>query len=367
MRPEALLAVAPALVVLAVGCGLEPVAARWSADLAGVERAFEAGRYDEALAGFRRLAAATDRSVDRDLMALREAETLLRRGDGAAGVRRYLAVADAAQRRMDRARARYRVAAVADERGQRAAARRLYRRLVRTYPNLMPGLGALARLERLAREEGPAAVAEHLAWTHRVYPSLAHTELADNFVYFAARVAYDGWVARGDARLGALAEQLLSRMRKEHAGSGTWDDALWDLSWLLHRQGRFAEEVDAIRLIRAARGPAGIFGNPGHTYYWVGELRVARLMMTELADPAGAVASFDRFLADYPTSRWRDDALYFQGCAYLRLRRPAAAEAAWARIPEVYAESKYLRRLDLARADPEGAHCVPPAFEEQRS
>ena len=56
--------------------------------------------------------------------------------------------------------------------------------------------------------------------------------------------------------------------------------------------------------------------------------------------------------------------LFWQGCALLRLGRTAEAEKSFDRIPWAWSQSKYLRRLDAARAAPHSKICEPREFTE---
>jgi hypothetical protein len=55
---------------------------------------------------------------------------------------------------------------------------------------------------------------------------------------------------------------------------------------------------------------------------------------------------------------------FWQGCAWLRAGRPDAAERSFAQIADEYADSKYLRRLADARANPAGEVCAPRPITE---
>lgn len=360
--PGLLRALVPILAL--AGCASDPAIQRWVERWHEVERQHEAGAHAEAIDGFRRLGRSAQTPVDHDMVELRQAVALERAGRPAEAFALLGEVADRARRLVDRARARLAQAGLAEAHGHLEAARRIHRRVVLTYPESMPGLRSLQHLERLAEEAGPQAVEAHLRWSLDAYEVLHRSTLGDNLLFYAALVAYRRWRDGGAARLATIAEQLLSRVHQAHFASALWDEAMWHLSWLYHRQERFDDEIAIIRRVQGTRELATFIGSYDTPYYWVGQLRIARVELLNRERPAAAAQALLAFVEDFPQSRWRDDALYWAGCAWLRAGRLASAESAFARIPRVYAESKYLRRLDAARAAPESEICDPREFEE---
>ena len=361
-------ALPPVVVLVSVlalgGCAADPVVTRWVQRWHRVEHQYEDGDYALAAVGFDQLRRSAPTPVDSTMVRLREASALDDAGHPAAAFRALDLAARDGVRRMDRARARLGQARVAERRGFVAAAIRIYRRVVATYPNSMPGLRSLHHLERLAEDLGERGVDAHLRWTLGVYDALEQTELGDNLVYYAGLTAYRRFQTSGRPEQARLAADLFELVHLRHYPSGLWDEAMWHLSWLEHRLGRYDEEIRIIRRIQGTRELATFLGSYDTLYYWVGQLRIALVLQNELGRPADAARSYDWFLEEFPSSRWRDDALFWQGCAWLRAGVPGRAEAAFRRIPSAYRESKYLRRLDAARADPASPICDPLPFTE---
>lgn len=347
------------------GCARDAAQVVWDEafdDAGRLARGGDDTRTASAAAAYAALSADAPRPIDAAAAALERGALLRDRGDLGGALTVWLALGEGAERRADRARARYAIARLLEAEGRTLAAVRLYRRLVRTYPDLMPGERSLAHLERLLAARGDHGVEAHLTWTRAVYPSLAHTSLADNLVYYPARLAHERFRATGDASWAALAEDLYRRIDEAHPTSGLWNDAWWDRSLLYHRQRRHAEEVAAIERILQTRRAVSLFGHDEHTYFWQGQMRVARLEQRVLDRPDEAAARLTWFIDRYPDSVWLDDALYWRGCVLLAAGRAADAEASFARVAEVYADSKYLARIALARSDPRGQHCAIPDF-----
>ncbi|TNF27082.1 MAG: tetratricopeptide repeat protein, partial [Deltaproteobacteria bacterium] len=281
-------------------------------------------------------------------------------GDDLGAVRVWGHLGEDAPRRADRARAHYEIARLAERTGRLLDAVRIYRRLVLTYPDLMPGERALSHLERLFEARGERGQAAHLAWTRAIYPRLRHTTLGDNLVYYPARVAHRRFLATGDAAAAELAERLYVQIDADHPGSGLWNDAWWQRSLLYHQQGRYADEIGAIRRLQRTFEKVSLFGHDQHAYFRLGQLRIARLERVELADPRAAAESLARFVDVYRDSLLRDDALYWWACALLAAGEGVRAEATFDRLAQEYPESKYLAWRDLARSDPQSPRCIPP-------
>ncbi len=352
------------LVALAAagGCARDPALVRWDAVYARAQRAGRRGPPAEALRRFVEAAASATTPVDRHRALLGAARALEQLDRPGRALDLYAAVARDGRRRADRARARYAAARLAERLGRLRAARALYRRLVLTYPELMPGASSLDHLERLARRGGPEAMEAHLRWTRGVFPRLAATALGDNLLYFPARVAYERWVLTGDPAWARRAIALYERLDREHYREGVWDDGLWDLSYLYHRMGDARAELRTLDRLLSAHEPPGFFGDFQARHVWVSALRAARLELVALRPPRPRRAAwrYARFRARNPLSRWRDDAAFYEGCAWGRAGERARMERAFAEIPKIYAQSKYLRRVEAARRDPDGAVCSPP-------
>ncbi|MCB9733403.1 MAG: tetratricopeptide repeat protein [Deltaproteobacteria bacterium] len=347
----------------APGCARSEVQVRWDDAYAAAQHELYRGEPTAAARDLAALASAAPRPIDAAAAARDEADALAAAGDDAGALAVLTRESERAARKPDRAHAHYAIARWAEAHGRVAEAIAMYRALVRTYPDLMPGERSLAHLERLFSARGRAGVDAHLAWTHAIYPVLASTSLGDNLVFFAATTAFRRWVAGEGAAYAELAERLYRDIDTSHRQSGLWNDAWWYLSWLYHRQGRVRDEIAAIRRIQRTREKVSLFGHDEHPYFFEGQLRVARLELLALDDPAAAAASYDWFVANYPVSLLLDDVLFWRGCALLRAGRPDAAEASFAEIAVVRPEgSKWLARVPAARRDPRGPVCVPEDF-----
>ncbi|MGM0574556.1 MAG: hypothetical protein ACQEXJ_02310 [Myxococcota bacterium] len=350
---------------LTAACARDPYEVAWARDVAEADRRARRGDRAEGVEDLEALAERAPTALDRARAQLRRARALADMGRQAEALRLYERLGQEAVRREDRARARHEQAGLLEDLGREDAAVAVSRRIARTYPDLMPGLRALHRLERLARARGRDGVESHLAWSHAVYDDLRHTALGDNLLYFAARVAHERWKETGDEDMAALAEHLYLRLHEAHYRDASWEQAVWDLSWLYEQQRRWDDMFGAIGRLVATREPSWFMGSYASEFFWRGRLRKARALLVDLGRPLEAAEAYAEFVDAYDTNRHRDDALFWRGCALLRAGREEAAERAFARIPEVWEDSRYLRRLDEARRGPGGPVCDPPAMEQE--
>jgi len=354
---------------LLAGCARDPQMVAWEGRLGEVERKADRRETDAAIAGFTRLQRSALNKVDPQLLTMRKAWTYERAGKYRNAITLYEHVAKTGLRRMDRARARYMIARMVEERGHLAKAVKMYRQLALVYPSLMPGLRGLAHTKRLLYARGPKGVHAHLSWMLEHYPRMEHTQLGDNFVHAAAFEARRRAFAlprgsKAQREMAALAEELYGRIHDRYYKTGLWMQSMWELSYLYHWQERWRDELEVITRILRSKEGGGLFGDTGHAYHSLSEWREARLHQKQLKDPAEAARVMQRFLDKYPLSRYRDDARFYEGCAWLQAGRKDLAEETWARIKDEYKESKFLRRLDKARTEPQGTICDMPIKRE---
>lgn len=353
-----------AVALTLAACGSDPAVTHWSAAWEAAGQQVDSGDAQAGLQTLERLEREAPTAADQTLARMDQARAYEKLGRPAVAFAMYAAEGDRAVRRLDRARARHEQARLAESVGDGAGAVPLYRRIVMTYPDLMPGLRAVQRLQSLA-EHGPAgSLVDHLRWSHDAYSALEGTTLGDNLLAYAGHTAYRAWVADGAPSMAAVAETLYLELAKRHFLAGLWEESVWELSWLYHRQGRVEEERRAVERILATRERSYLLGSYDTPYHWLGELRLARMQMVERGEPEAAARAYDRFLEHYPRSRWRDDVRFWQGCAWLRAGKTDEAERSFAQIAEEYDESKYLRRLEAAKAEPGSPVCDPTPIVE---
>ncbi len=359
MRPSAALALTFAITLLA--CGRDPAQVRWDAAFESTLRGSDDDPRAAELA-LAKLAATAPRAVDEGVARLALVRLVLDDNRTVEGAELLVEIAEHARRQDDRARAYYELARLAELHGRVAAAKTLYRVLVRTYPNLMPGERSLAHLLRIARSEGVAAVDAHLAWTHGIADSLAHTGLADDLLFQAADESQRRATITQRPADWARTEALFLRLGNG-AQTPLWNDAWWELSWIYHRQGRYRDAIDAIERIQRTREEISLFGQNEHPYYYLGQLRIARMYLVDLASPGEATLAYLRYAELFPLTIKKDDVRFFALCAALQAGERDVAADLVALLRSEHPDSRFLRRIEPALADPRGPHCLPPEVE----
>lgn len=346
---------------VASGCGRDPAQVRWDASFADAIHlaANDPGAAEALLV---ELAGDAPRAIDEGAARFELVRLLVARGRTLEAAQRLADIAETARRQDDRARAYYELGRIAEDRGRLAAAVRIYRNLVRTYPNLMPGERSLAHLLRIARARGIGAVDAHLSWTRSLTEILAHTGLADDLIYQAADEAKRRAELSGRPEDWARTEALFDRIASGRQ-TPLWNDAVWELSWIYHAQGRYRDEIAAMERILRTREELSLFGQNEHPYYWLGKLRIARLLLVELQSPAEAVEAYLSYAELFPLTIKKDDVRFFALCAALQAGWRARADDLAKLLRNEHPESRFLRRLDAAYADPTGPHCLPPEVE----
>jgi tetratricopeptide (TPR) repeat protein len=283
------------------GCGGSVVTEYARLD-ALAERAYAAGRYDEAALRFRDAANRARRTADRDEAVYRQAASL-RRGRRNAEAIAVLDELLRASPHGDRAaRAAYdRALALADlGEGERADA--ALDDVLRTYPDEGVAVAALhRRLARLA-ELGEGAVREYLV---RMLPELAATELGEQTAYaFAESLEHSGELAAARDRYLEVAA------RYPYPKGALWDDALFRAADLDARLGEPRNAIRHLEQMLRERETSYVQGSYERGRYAEAQYRIAELYRDALGERDEARRAFERLWSAHPSSRLRDDAAW---------------------------------------------------------
>lgn len=285
-----------------LGCGPSLPRAYREAHAAG-DRAYSAGRFEEAARMYHQAALTADRIKDRDEMLYLEASAVGRAGlyDRA---RAALAALEAKNPLGERAaRARFDLAMIEIEHGEPARGYRLLERVVRDYPN--SGLSRRALIlyvnhldETSGLEAGLAYVRDNLAWMRQnglgevtMYGIANHLERLDRL---------------SDAR------DMFVHCSREYPYpyGGLADDSLYRASVLDERLGQPDLAIAHLREMLRHRESSMLYGSYERPRFSQAQMRMAVLYRDALHDHAAARRELRTLFSDFKTSTLRDDALW---------------------------------------------------------
>jgi tetratricopeptide (TPR) repeat protein len=302
---------------------------------AAAERAYSAGRYEEA-------------------------------------ARHWLEAADAAGRRRDRAEALYRAGASYDRAGRHRQAAELYERLERDLPkseraaraaferarheiergdrdrgyaelervmfaHARSGLAPRALRQILQRAEERGGPTEARAKLEALLPKLAQTPLAERALYARAEL-FEALGERGAAR-----DQYLDVARRFPYPRGVlWDDALFHAARLEDELGNPARAIEHLQRMLAEQEPSHLQGSYEKPRYAEAQFRIAELYRDRLRDPKRARRAFRKVWDAHPTSLLKDDALWQEALLARRSGDVRAACSAFELLADELPESRFV-------------------------
>jgi len=323
-------------------CARSPELVEWSHDAAHAERLLEQGRYEESRLLFEQLATKAHFKGDAVYTQVRRAEAFSRE-------RRYSEAANLLdellkqEKGVDRelyAKLLYLRARVDLDWGRKEHGERRLDRLVQHYPKTTFGHRSFLLLRGRLRGRDRQA---YVDWCRERYPHLRHTPLADNLLYEAARVYFDQKTTEGNGKAGPLYAKI--RTRWHFHTSPLWDDATWDLSLIRHRQGRYAEEINLLRELLDTREPTWLWGSYDIGNYKHAAFRIAMVHYRQFHNYERAAQLFHRFPERFGKSRYRDDALWWEGQSWLRAGKESEALQAFETLVNEHPRSRYTQRV----------------------
>lgn len=267
------------------------------------QRAYHAGRYDEAVKHFEHAAKNATRVKDRDealFLVARMHEKLGATDDAKAALDKLSTTSPDGPRA---GRAAFERALLEVETGDAEKGYVMLLDAAFTYPKN----GSARRALRLCIEHqqdrgGDEAV---VAWLDGPGKTLRTTELQQDVDYEKA-LALD--------RLGRTAEarDLLLKTAREHPypyGTLT-DDAYWHASIMEEKLGHYEAAIAHLRTMLSTRESSYKPGSNERPRYPASQLRIAELYRDKLHDHPAARREFHKLFTDFPTSTFRDDALW---------------------------------------------------------
>jgi len=294
------------------------------------------GRHAEAADAYARAGARCGGDADRCATALlREARERERAGDVTRARALYEKVPHRHPTARDAPRALRRAARLRIDAGDVGGARALLVQVVVRWPDHGETTRALSLLLQTYRDadDAPGALAALAALSARV----GETSVGDNLLLERARL---------ERSLGraAVAERTLRALVAAHPyPAGAWDDALWMLADLCEARGDPRAAIDALEQMVAVQEDATMVGSYNLGTFDDAELRIARLWLEALGEPARAVQAAVRLRTRYPDSVLRDDAVVLEARAELARGRRTEACALRETLREVDRHSRFLR------------------------
>ncbi len=182
-----------------------------------------------------------------------------------------------------------------------------------------------------------------------LYPALDARDVADNLLWWLAELAEHELADPMAARA------LYDRIPTDHPTSGLRDDARWRGATLSRAAGDFEGAVTRLRGLLATREVS--LGAGSYFSVWLddGQLLLGRVLRDDLKRPDAAQAAFAKLPSDYPRSILVDDALDELAATALARGDAQAACQASARLLAHDPDSRFAARARERRA----AHDCP--------
>lgn len=336
-----------AVIGLLLGCARPVERVAFDAELLSAERRLSEGPPAEAEHRFRKLARRAKDDEERVEMLLRAAEARRRVGTPEAldEARRELAalMAEASRLEVDvelRAKIGHGIARLSLDLGDEPRGRRELVEVVDSFPSTAYAARALQLYGARLKEEDPLVWADFCETRYRRDPKSA---LADQFAWESGRVHFERDTPEDDVVAERAFERVLAGWTIRT--SGFWDDALWDLSLIYHRRGRVADERALLESFIAERVEASAPGSYEHVNFKFAWMRIGKLLLEDLRQPAEAARWFQEFPAVFKWARIRDEARYWEIRAWEQAGEPERAAAALKQLAADFPDSRWLGRL----------------------
>ncbi len=302
---------------------------------AAAERAYSAGRYEEAAERWLAAERAAERPIDRNEALYRAAASYERAGQRVEAQRLRDALLERSPRAERAARAAYDRALSQLDAGETAAGLRSLQELLERYPSSGLAAPALHHLVESARDRGGDAAAR--AELERWRAPLAKTWLAEVIAY---RLAQE--LERAGELAAARRAYLAGAKAYPYPKGRYWDDSLWHASRLAEKLGDDAGAVEPLRQLLAQRESARLSGSYERPRFAPAQYRLAELYRDRLRDSARARREFHAVALHHPKSVLVDDALWQEALLARAAQDQRAACQALALLARERPQSRYV-------------------------
>ena len=331
---------APIIFAATVSACAPSVGIKYEHSFAAGQRAFHAGRYEEAARAFEQAAENATRVKDRDEALFEVARMHEKRGAYAQAHAAYERITKTSPDGPRTARATYDMALVEVDHGDAERGYALLLDATFKYPAHASARRSLHRLIEHQRELGGDDGV--LKWLDGPGRTLRGSELDQQLDYERAMTLEN---------MGRLAEarDLFVKAAKDHPYpfGGLTDDALWHASLVEEQLGRYEAAIAQLRTLLADREASRMTGSYERARYSPAQLRIAELYRDKLHDHRTARKEFHALYASHPTSVLRDDALWAEAvlaradgdereaCALVNTLRKEFADSRFARCGQL--------------------------------
>ncbi len=325
---------AAACLLALAGCAPEISEAYRDAFAAG-ERAFHAGRYDEAARAWDDAAGKARRVKDRDEARFLEARSFERAGrwdDARAAYQRLAADSPAGPRT---GRAAFDLAQIEIDHGDPARGWKMLDLAAQKYSKHGVARPAIRRMIQHTQDEGgePAV----LAWLDAHEAVFRGTEQEEV-------IAYERGLSLERAGRKAEAHDAFLADARAHPYpfGGLTDDAYWHAAAIDEEAGRYDEAIAHLRELLSSREPSGAWASYERPRYSEAQLRIALIYRDRLHDHASARRELEKLYALHKTTLKRDDAVWWEAVLAREDRDEDAACRLAKRLLEEFPESRYV-------------------------
>ena len=336
------------VLVLCVGCGV--TRSQWSLqrEVRAVDTMSDRGEYAEARARYIELASKAEAQVDLQYLQFRAAFMLEQMGDANGALEEYARIYtrpthpydDWAGRSMFRAGHVYE-----DLLHDPQTAQEVWAATVLAFPDSTFADDALLEIQRNA--ERTDTLPEFVDWMAEKYPQVQSREIADNFVYYSAKILDDEMDRCDDAM------ELYAVLQSHFARSSFVDDAVWRTALCHRRNGRIDDEYRVLHDSVMGREVSVLVGDYNYAHYNPAMRRIAEIH-EERGEIDLAIHAWRRFQKVFLFSLDSDDVQFhlielYEGLGKVDDMRRLAAE-----LERNWPESRYVKpawdRVEAAEA-----------------
>ncbi|GAC1300946.1 MAG: hypothetical protein NVSMB1_26950 [Polyangiales bacterium] len=322
----------------ALGCGTVGGTPFLRAYSAG-DRAYSAGRFDDADLAYRDASKVAERPRDREESLYAAADSEFRAGHIDEALRTFDQLSMAEPRGERSIRASYRAARIRIAAGDEAVGYRALQRILELAPE--HGVSHRALMLVTAHIEATGGAEAALSWEASFLPRVADTRLGEEITYdMALRRESTGDLA------GALRGFLACADRYRYPTGALFDDALFHASVLHERLGDAQGAVTDLERMLSVHETSLMNGSYDRPRMPPAQLRIGELQHRLLHDHAKARESFHRLSKEFPHSVLRAKSLFLEAEIARDDGDTKSACALASNLVDDFADSRYARRAD---------------------